>query len=174
MINWDEVSKTDEIEELKKIKLWLFRENIRLQNERKELEASKERFLSERVKLKNELDQLNRKTVFERKRLKEENLFFEKKMKILTDGFIRLEEERRKFDLEKQKQKNNMHSSYTPQNDSNPSDVVSILFRNANNPLTLRKRYRDLVKIFHPDNLMGDAELMQAINKEFNRRKEDL
>jgi len=30
---------------------------------------------------------------------------------------------------------------------------VRMLFRGINNPLALRKRYRDLVKIFHPDNL---------------------
>ena len=35
------------------------------------------------------------------------------------------------------------------------------------------KRYKDLMKIFHPDNNSGDAELVQLINKEFAKRKQD-
>ena len=53
-------------------------------------------------------------------------------------------------------------------------NIVATLFRNANNPLTLRKRYRDLVKVFHPDNLLGDEELMQMINKEYSKRREEM
>ena len=65
MINWDEVSRAESTDELKEAKLWLFRENVRLENERKEL------------------DRQARQTALEKKRLKEENLFFEKKMSIL-------------------------------------------------------------------------------------------
>ena len=50
-------------------------------------------------------------------------------------------------------------------------DVAAALFRGAGNPLALRKRYRDLLKIFHPDNLCGDGELMQMINREYEKRK---
>ena len=52
-------------------------------------------------------------------------------------------------------------------------DIGQILFRSVNNSLGLRKRYRDLVKIFHPDNLFGDEELSQMINKEYLRRKRE-
>ena len=51
---------------------------------------------------------------------------------------------------------------------------MSLLFRNINNPLTLQKRYRDLVKIYHPDNFCGDEQLIQLINKEFKRRKDEM
>ena len=36
-----------------------------------------------------------------------------------------------------------------------------------------KRRYKDLMKIFHPDNNAGDEELVQLINKEFNRKKEE-
>ena len=52
-------------------------------------------------------------------------------------------------------------------------EVAEVLFRSVSNPLALRKRYRDLVKIFHPDNLFGDEELAQQINKEFMRRRRE-
>lgn len=175
MINWEEIIKTESVEELKEAKLWLFRENIRLQNEQKELAAAQDKFLKERVKLRNELDELNRRTVMERKRLKEENLFFDKKMEILKEGFRKLEEDRRMLEREKrlltQERKNYQQKA---ENGIINENIVATLFRNANNPLTLRKRYRDLVKVFHPDNLLGDAELMQMINKEFVKRKEEM
>ena len=60
MIDWDEVNSAENVDELKSVKLWLFQENIRLENERKELALSRERFNSERVKLRQEMDELNR------------------------------------------------------------------------------------------------------------------
>ena len=54
-----------------------------------------------------------------------------------------------------------------------PFTAVQLLFRGANNPLALRKRYRDLIKIFHPDNLFGDGELAGQINKEYLKRKQE-
>lgn len=172
MIDWEEIIKTESVEELKEAKLWLFRENMRLENEQKELSASQDKFLKERVKLRNEMDELNRKMVMERKRLREENLFFDKKMAILKDGFRQLEEDRKVLEREKRSLAEQKRSNQAKQEES--EGPVSVLFRNASNPLALRKRYRDLVKIFHPDNLFGDGELMQSINREFLKRKEEL
>ena len=172
MIDWEEVSKTEDIDELKEVKLWLFQENIRLENARKELATSQERFLNERVQLRKELDELNRRTVQERKRLKEESMFFEKKLAILQDGFRQLDEDRRA--LERQKKALEERTSrvvYEEIGGPAMEESVRLLFRGANNPLALRKRYKDLVKIFHPDNLFGDEELAQVINKEYLRRK---
>jgi len=176
MIDWEEIIKTESIEELKEAKLWLFREYIRLQNEQKELAAAQEKFLKERVNLRNELDELNRRTVSERKRLKEENLFFDKKMEILKEGFRKLEDDRRYIEREKRilAQERSKQQERTSTGPIINENIVATLFRNANNPLTLRKRYRDLVKVFHPDNLLGDAELMQMINKEYTKRREEM
>ena len=43
-----------------------------------------------------------------------------------------------------------------------------------NNELALKKRYRDLIKIFHPDNLAGDTNTIQMINEEYNEMKRSL
>lgn len=170
MIDWEEIIQTESTDELKKVKLWLFQENIRLENERKELEQAQDKFLKERVKFRDEMDSLNRRTVMERKRLKEENLFFDKKMAILQAGFQQLDADRKSFETEKKR--------FWAERDEKQyalpkSDIVETLFRSANNPLALRKRYRDLVKIFHPDNVFGDEELVQLINKEFMRRRRE-
>ena len=174
MINWEEIIRAECTEELKEAKLWLFRENMRLQKERKELESAKDKFLNERVRLRDEIDELNRKTVMERKRLKEESLFFEKKMEILKAGFLQLEQDRKMLERERRSIEQERARLIEQDRDVYMSeDAVSLLFRNANNPLALRKRYRDLIKIFHPDNLFGDAELTLSINKEFSRRREE-
>ena len=172
MIDWEEVGKAEDIDELKEAKLWLFQENIRLENARKELATSQEKFLNERVQLRKELDELNRRTVLERKRLKEESMFFEKKLAILQDGFRQLNEDRRTFERQKKAlEERTSRVGWDELSGGQMDETVRLLFRGANNPLALRKRYKDLVKIFHPDNLFGDEELAQSINREYLRRK---
>ena len=179
MIDWDEVSRAEDESRLREAKHWLFQENIRLENERRELEQSREKFLAERIRFKKELEELNKRTVIERKRLREENLFFDKKFAILQDGFRKLEEDRQAFERKKKlfSREQTARSSYKQASEGGGGPVmeetVRMLFRGINNPLALRKRYRDLVKIFHPDNLCGDEELIQIINKEYIRRKRE-
>jgi hypothetical protein len=126
-------------------------------------------------KLRDELDELNRRTIMERKRLKEENLFFEKKMAILQEGFRQLEEDRKKFEQERQILIEEAREQQATGQDPGEGSftAVQLLFRGVNNPLALRKRYRDLIKIFHPDNLFGDGELAGQINKEYLKRKQE-
>ncbi len=174
MIDWEEIAGAGDEDKLKNAKLWLFQENIRLENERKELEASREKFLNERVRFRRELEELNRCTVQERKRLKEESLFFEKKLAILQDGFRQLEEDRKTLEQQKKALSRVRIQNSNQEELLISEDTVRRLFAGINNSLALRKRYRDLIKIFHPDNLFGDEELVQMINKEYLRRKEEL
>ena len=176
MIDWDEVASAEDADKLKEAKHWLFQENIRIGIERKELEENFDRFQKERAQFKKEMEDLNRRTILERKRLKEESLFFDKKMSILKNGFLQLDADRQEF--EKQKRSLAEAQRRIELQDKNrtsyPQDMVQRLFAGINNPLLLRKRYKDLIKIFHPDNLCGDEELVQMINREFARRKSEM
>lgn len=180
MKDWEELIRTESSEELKEAKLWLFQENMRLQQERQRLEQEQknlqeatDKFIKERTSFKDEMNMLNRRCVQERKRLKEENLFFEKKMAILQSGFRQLEVDRKSLERDRLSFEKEREYKRTPVDYYGDSSIVEILFRNATNPLALRKRYKDLVKIFHPDNLAGDEELVQMINREFARRKRE-
>ena len=58
MIDWEEIACTGDEDKLKSAKLWLFQENIRLENERRELDASRDKFLDERVRFRRDLEEL--------------------------------------------------------------------------------------------------------------------
>ena len=174
MIDWEEIIKTDSPDDLKEVKLWLFKEQMRIEKERKELEETKDKFNRERTSFMNEMNALNRRSVMERKRLKDESLFFDKKMEILQGGFRQLEEDRRRLEREKRDFEIERQIKISRNMDYyGGEELVEILFRNATNPLALRKRYKDLIKIFHPDNIAGDEELVQMINREFARRRRE-
>lgn len=180
MIDWEEIIRAENVEELRDAKLFLFQENMRLEKEQKriererqELTESQDKFLEEKDRFRDEMEELNRHFIQERKRLREENLFFDKKMEILKDGFRHLEEDRKSLERDKDLFARERQLLMEKRSSLGSDDIGEILFRSAGNSMGLRKRYKDLVKIFHPDNLFGDAELAQLINKEFQKRKKE-
>lgn len=172
MVDIEELLKSEDDEALKELKTFLFKENIRLENEKKEIAEGMDKLIKERNQFRTEMDMLNHRIVLEKKRLKDDNLFFQKKMEILQDGFRQLDADRRK--LEKERSRFSLEKELWEGEQGVPVNmeaVTAALFRGVSNPLTLRKRYKDLLKIFHPDNLCGDAELVQMINREYEKRK---
>lgn len=175
----DKIMAVSDEEQIRAAKQWLFNEYVRISTEASELTQMKDKFNKERATYTQEMNALNHRMVMEQKRLREEHMFFEKKLSILQQGFKELEEDRKKLEQERKSLKYAQNSQkYSGGGGSteitDAEDLVSLLFRNTNSPLTLQKRYRDLVKIFHPDNQCGDEQLVQLINKEFKKRKEAL
>lgn len=159
-------------DELQELKSWLFRENIRLATATKELEQMQEKFLQEKVQFQEEMKVLNCKISSEQQRLKEDSQFFAKKLEILQNGFQQLDLDRRRLDKEwarlaAEKEFLEEHSVYEGISE------VSLFFHGVKNPLALKKRYKDLTKIFHPDNLAGDTEIIQRINREYENLKRE-
>ena len=113
------------------------------------------------------------KPTTKRKRLKEENRFFEKKMEILQNGFRELEEDRRQF--EREKLRFETERKVQRENFEYTGNVTraQVFFRGVTNQLALKKRYKDLMKIFHPDNLCGDNETVLAISKEYEKLRKE-
>ena len=180
MIDWEEIIRAEDVEELRDAKLFLFQENMRLQKDQKKIEEqrqelteSQDKFQEEKDRFQSEMEELSRHIIQERKRLREENLFFDKKMEILKDGFRHLEEDRKNLERDRDSFARERKLLIENRSSLERDDIGEILFRSANNSIGLRKRYKDLVKIFHPDNLFGDAELAQLINKAFQRRRKN-
>lgn len=178
MIDIETLLNTESDEELKELKLFLFKENIRLENARREIEEYKEKLFRERSQFRDEMDMLNHRIVLEKKRMKDDMLFFDKKMEILKEGYRQLDLDRQKLSMERQyfeQEKENYKAAANRYSagygKGNAEEIAKALFSGVTNPLTLRKRYKDLLKIFHPDNLCGDAEIVQMINREYEKRK---
>ena len=163
-----------EQDELDELKAWLFEENIRLEVERKELKHLEDKFLSEKTSFQKERDEVNRRLVVEKQRLKQDELFFEKKMEILKNGFAQLEAERRKLEHQKieLEAERNAHQSTVRQDRG--MEIAEMLFQGVNSHLALKKRYRDLIKMFHPDNIAGDHEMVLVINRIYEELKQEL
>ena len=159
--------------ELQALKLWLFSENIRIQGEQKKLLETENRLLKERMQFQEEMKILNQKVTAARQRLKQEEQFFEKKMEILKDGFSNLEADRRAFDREKEafRRKIRDRDTLAEENSRGRSLEIRAFFAGVKNQLALKKRYKDLLKIYHPDNLAGDKEIMQHISRAYEDLK---
>lgn len=164
-------------------KLWLFEENIRLEAERKRLEEleleleerqkfveeQSERFIRERAQFRDEMNELTASVTRERQRLKQDELFFDKKMEILKNGFADLERDRRALEAEKIRMEAREQFYGDDEIIGSSAPIARALFKGITNPLLLKKRYKDLVKIYHPDNMAGDHELFNAITLEYER-----
>ena len=165
MIEWDEMMDSSSEEDLLELKHWLFRENIRLQSEQRDLDEMKSRFIKERDEFRKEMDTLNHQMVIEHKRLKDEQIFFDKKMDIFKNGFMELEAEKQKFNREKLMFENNYLDVMGSEGE------CEILFSGVTSSLGLKKRYKDLMKIYHPDNLCGSEKVVQLINREYDKKR---
>lgn len=137
--------------ELKEYKHWLFKESVRINTERKELKSQKER-------------------------LSRENMLFDKRLQILQDGFRELDQDRKKLEREwtRLKREKEMLEEDMAFGLIDGQGLVHQLFCGVNNSLTLKKRYKDLIKIYHPDNLAGNHEMVLLINKEYETLKDEL
>ena len=183
----EEASDADEDAEYKK---YLFEENIRLKEVERYLEEERERleayekeldkkakdvesmsdkFIQERAQFRDEMNVLTGQVTRERQRLKQDEQFFDKKMDILKAGFADLDKAKR--ELEAERMRYDAQSSYYGDDDipGYGAPVARSLFTGITNPLMLKKRYKDLVKIYHPDNLAGDHDLFKAITIEYER-----
>lgn len=160
-------------EELNELKSWLFKENIRIESMKNELENLQKRFFDEKSQFQEEMKELNHTMVVERKRLKEDNAFFEKKMEILKSGFSQLDLDRRKFEKEKRQFEEDRYYAATELSSSRYTESAELLFKGVKNPLSLKKRYKDLLKMFHPDNIAGDHDMVLYINKVYEKLKSE-
>ena len=131
--------------------------------ERRELEKQKRLFDIEKK-------EFLRMVEIEDRRLEREKNLFEMKVKIF-------EEELRKFvaekeEIAKKKAFYDMVDEFQERSYRSSFDSVinagGIFFRGVGNKQALKKRYKDLIKIYHPDNIDGDNAVVLAINKEYD------
>lgn len=144
-------------------KHWLFQENIRIENEKKKLDAEKKDFAVYRKDTERRISLLQRQ-------IDTEKSLFDQKLKILQSAYQQLELDRKA--VERDKRLYHMNKEYEHENTVIQYVSIHSFFKGVDSMLALKKRYKDLLKIFHPDNLCGDKDTVQMINKEYNALKE--
>ncbi|HKM20440.1 MAG TPA: hypothetical protein VJZ01_00145 [Lachnospiraceae bacterium] len=158
-------------EQLAQIKLWLFQENIRIENEKEELLKKQKEFNQEKAIVLRQIKEQENRYQLEEKQLSLEKSLFKQKWEILENAYRDLHEEQQKFELEKQQIIGN-HKREQSQYIGAQAAKAGLFFRGVDNSLALKKRYKDLIKIFHPDNVAGDNDTVQLINREYSNLRD--
>lgn len=172
MISEDDLKK----EEVKKLKMWMFQEQVRIQAKKDELFDLSCELQEERRSLEREKIALQLKEKAAKKRFDDNEIFIAKKKKIIEDAYQQLaldrkalECERLNFEHEKGKYRKQRMAGgpRTYSYDNSGAYDGSCFFRGCANELELRKRYKELLKIFHPDNQCGDTKTLLLIQTEY-------
>lgn len=131
-----------------------------LEEERKELDE-------QRRMLELEKKEFFRKVEMEDRRLEQQKSLFEMKFQILEAELVKLAAE--KAEIEKKKAFYDRVEEFHARSYALPDyQLGEIFFRGVESQQSLKKRYKALVKIYHPDNVGGDNSLVTEINKEYN------
>ena len=149
-------------DELSQLRLWLFKESVRLENMESSLAEAYARLEEDQISFREKMDAEERKLETATKKLTNDKALFEQRLRILNNGFDQPNSDKKKLEgefirLEREK-------AYQRENEY---EALDLLFRGANSALTLKKRYKDLMKMFHPDNVSGDQEMVQLIAEEY-------
>ncbi len=148
-----------------------FKKMIEMEHDRRTLNDEKKRFELQREKLERERRDFHRqKEAAARFRAQEEQLLL-MKQKVLEDELKKLADEKQY--LERQREFYNRVKQYQqkqePTKQAKRTVSGELFFSGVKNEHALKKRYKDLIKIYHPDNVSGDTEAIQEINREYDR-----
>lgn len=135
---------------------------------RKELAKMKE----EQLKLQRELHGRERKLKFLQEDLEKREQMFKTQWALLEHELSLFAKEREEFEREikKQQYRSRLENEKTIYK-ANGRINAGMYFLGVHDELSLKKRYRDLLKLFHPDSMNGDVDAMQAINSEYTKLK---
>ncbi|MDE7266724.1 MAG: hypothetical protein K2N89_04585 [Lachnospiraceae bacterium] len=180
-----EESRTDgeeaTIEDVKEIKSWMFQEQVRIQARRDELMEFNHELVQMRHDLEREREDLNAREKALKKRYENNEALIAKELKIIEDAYRQLELDKKALECERlnlehekskyRKQKMSGSNRSNAHQYGGATDAAydgTSFFRGVDSELTLRKRYKELLKIFHPDNKCGDAKTLIKIQTEYD------
>lgn len=175
MLDFDEtLMKAETMDEVKKLKVWMFQEQVKIQAKKDELNELSHELAAEKRILEKERNALRRKIEAENKRFQDNELLVAKKLKIIENAFHQLSVDRKVLECER------LNLEYEKRNflqqKANAKAVKEqihsyegvLFFQGVDNELALRKRYKELLKIYHPDNRCGDTSTLLRIQEEYD------
>ena len=147
---------------------WQFKETVELEHQKQQLKEERKRLEQERKEFEKEKQEFYVNKKVEDKRAEHEKQLFDMKWRVLEGELKKLAAE--KEQVERQRDFYRYVSEHEAQESSN---VVKgeLFFCGVDDEESLKKRYKDLIKIYHPDNLNGDKNTIQEINTEYEKLK---
>lgn len=145
-------------------------ERQRFEHQKQQLNEECRKLELERKEFEKEKQDFYIKKKSEHQRAVQEKRLFEMKWKILEEELRKLAAEKEQIARQRDFYRYvNLHE--TEMYCSSPAVKGELFFRGVRNEKDLKKRYKDLIKIYHPDNQSGDKGTLQTINDEFERLK---
>lgn len=149
---------------------WYLDETAEMEHKKKALRYEEREIEKERRKLEREKREFSCKVHAEEHRMEKEKQLFAMKWKILEEELRKLADE--KAQVEKQRR----FYDYVAQHEAEAIEETEtkvvrgdMFFIGVESEQSLKKRYRDLIKIYHPDNPTGDTSTILEINREYDR-----
>lgn len=150
---------------------WLFQDTEKGNYQKQELKKEGQRLAEERRKLEKEKRDFRWKKQIEEKRLAQEKQLFEMKWKILEEELQRLAKDRQDMELEREQYYSRIDEDCHTREYGQKVVKGELFFSGVGNEKALKKRYKELIKIFHPDNADGDNATLLEINREYDNLK---
>ena len=149
--------------------MWRKQETERLETGQQNLRRQTRQIEQERIQLNIEKAHFYRQQEFQETKKKHEEHLLEMKRQILEGELYKLAEEKKQF--EQKKSFYDQVEAYQKEDiRTKPSSIHgTMFFAGVNSQSSLKKRYKDLLKIYHPDNKCGDTDAIQEINREYQR-----
>lgn len=149
---------------------WQFKETVELEHQKQQLKEERRILEQERKQFEQEKQSFYAAKKVENQRAEHEKRLFDMKWKVLEGELRKLAAEKEQVERQRDFYRYvSQHETETMQT----SNVVKgeLFFCGVDSDEALKKRYKDLIKIYHPDNLNGDKGTIQEINTEYERLK---
>ncbi len=179
------------------VKHWLFLESVRIEQDRQELEMLRRKLDEERADFEKYKKEQTGEIEAKIRKLDREKELFDKQWKVIEKELKRIAKDNERIASEKEYleiQKRNFRKAFNGKNTQNSGTGSSSgtgnssdnsgsdyrggsvnagtgnlhgFFVGTTGLVGVRKRYKELLKIFHPDNIGGDNAVLMQINKEY-------
>lgn len=155
---------------------WCFQETVEIERKKQIIKKACEDLAKQQKLLEQERNEFLRKKEMEERKIEQEHHLFEMKWKILEEELRKLADE--KLQVKKQKaffrrveeyENSTQEEELREMSGAIGDDMFFVGVKDLN---SLKKRYKDLIKIYHPDNVAGDTEALQEINREYDELQE--
>ena len=159
-------------DELMEFRQWFFKKTIQMERDQRALEDDKRRLQLQQDHLERERRDFCREKEADARFRAQEEYVLRMKQQVLEDELKKLANEKRY--LERQRE----FYDHVRRFQQRQEPVVrleaavvkgELFFIGVQSEIALKKRYKDLIKIYHPDNMCGDTETLQEINREYDR-----